>query len=656
MGAFINKLKEDYIALLVAALLGIPAWGILVPQLFSILSTSETFDLSCLFRVFVICYFTLPFFVLFILVIFQLKDELVMAMRARMLRFIGGILVVMVLVLCFHSNVPEPNDGHLLMILLYVAFGLTIGLLIYYIFSLIKRIDELAPSEVPLPAETAVELPVLADSEPLTGPPVIKLDKAKQGPVLITFSILFLFIPIQWMLSLLAVISRHFYNSYWFLGISVIAYLMPAAIYYYRKGRMTENDKANPKISKVFLFRSLIVFPVFLLIVLFFADRHVMRYNFRQEEIEYDNLFNTTVQLANITIPEMELLQYVRLADTLETDLHRRDSILGTNSLAAMYVTPIFNKRTSEVSLPMQGEYRSLDLYDFCSKLDREVIFDTTQFKMFCKERNDTGSSGARFYYKKMLKDSLLDFYGTDLILLARIQSIHATDDLLSVARETQRTGVFVFGATLLILAFILLMLFFKDDKYAFWEVREIITIRKILGIVALLIAILLLPLVKTLSKEDIRPDQPWNIFKLGNWNLYNGFSTGEKPAKTPLDTLKKTGAPSCCCTPAAIVEVKDSTKDLSELVSQINELVNLEQSRPGAPYEVRVDNWPPDNTQRITDQLRNIDSLLNKMGDRQPQRNEMNDSMGAVLESLEKLKELVRVLNQKGAPYNGKH
>src|SRR5690349_17380015 len=100
----IKKFKEDSIALFVGILLGLPAWGIMVAQIFSVISTTKTFELSTLFKLFSILYFTLPFFAIFVLVIFQLRDQLVRSMRKQMIELMVGILFLSFAVLFFHDS------------------------------------------------------------------------------------------------------------------------------------------------------------------------------------------------------------------------------------------------------------------------------------------------------------------------------------------------------------------------------------------------------------------------------------------------------------------------------------------------------------------------------------------------------------------------
>lgn len=655
MNESLKKLKDDFIVLVVGVLVGLPAWGIILPQVFSVISGNSVFDPSSLFKAFTIIYFTIPFFTVFLLIIFQLKDAIFRRMRFRMILFMGSIVILMLIVPLLHSRTLLYRwfEDFLSYVILFVSIlQLYLYLRYFYDKKWIRRGLLNNRGTIQQQAENIEQ----------KDPKLLYL-------IFINFGIFLLFIPIQWTIAFLATANHLLYNSYLFLMLCIIAYFVP--FYIYKRFIRTEEKNISlysPEIrryirsTKDFLSKALLVFPVILIIIIFFSGglKKGQKFDLKALDNNYFERFTSSRQLVDTTLREMELIETMRQYDSMRIKMDASNSEVNadTNVVNPVWVSQIIRDTSHLIDQYEKLQLKALPAFRNLSPQQRENIL---------------------IRYKAALK------------ALASYQISRASEDLLGIAQETQRTGIIVFTSTLMILLFVLCLLFFMDESCKFSYSPEIDRIRKILSTAAILIMILLFPLVKNISKEDIKSYQPWALFKLHNWNLRSDYDRTESGNKFFRDTLvANINTSECCCcntgniflldsnaiwgttlinrldnisrsletisnstAKSTVAPSKDSlVEELKTINIALQTLLTAMQNYPKPPFDVNVKNWP-DSLNLIPLQQK-VDAVINVLSTnfkQLPQKGDVRD----VVTELTKLAENLKNLNSKGTLFNSK-
>lgn len=105
--SFWNKIKDEYASIAIGIIVSLPAIGIVIPQIFSILGEQQVIDLPVLFKLFSMAYFTMPLVILFILSFFQFTNDVLIKLQKQVWGIIILIAIVFILLIFPKSKIGK---------------------------------------------------------------------------------------------------------------------------------------------------------------------------------------------------------------------------------------------------------------------------------------------------------------------------------------------------------------------------------------------------------------------------------------------------------------------------------------------------------------------------------------------------------------------
>jgi len=586
MSSFWDKIKSDYLAIIIGAIVGIPAMGIVIPKLFSVLSETKLVGLPTLFRFFSMVYFSLPLVLLFILTLFQFQNDVIKHLRNRIAEF---LVIISLIFFCF-LVIP----GHWMFIKTALIILLSVAALLYYVRSFSQNIKHLTHKI----KDYKFEINKLGQ-DVKSQPSVNELQNNITDSIAsVKVGVLYLLFSIQLIVTLFFTAFNRVNDSILLLIIIGLAYLIP---YIFYQTHPTLRDYiGNKELSRKFIPSVMLVVTVVILFILFIsANKSSFGYSFSVKEKEFTNGFQQmkTIDTLNRKIEYLHYLSEKYKYDHLDSTLSSSTlSIFGNSSLA----TEIKNQNDS-----ISSQLNKVEMKDaIVDKIDQyfQQAIKSKQFpiNILITQRAD-----------------LLDAYKTYVLQSKNISEGLAKTELVRIIRSTQKTGIIIYVTSLLILLSVLLLLYFKDDRYQLENLPEVAKIRKLLQIACLCIGILLLPLVKLIPENAVNPAQPSSIFLLENWN----FAKLIEPTEDPGPVKSKQKNQSCCCDSTKLVFDNSSINYLlhkDTVIVSIKDVLYPGKDSGGIVIQFNPTIQIDSNFDSISNQLRGIVIGINRSAEEQ--------------------------------------
>jgi hypothetical protein len=341
--SFWNKIKDEYISIVIGIIVSLPAIGIVIPQIFSVMGEQQVMDLPTSFKLFSMAYFTMPLVILFILSFFQFTNDVLLNLRKQILGIIIPIAVVSVLLIFPKSKIENFPLINALPWLLIGLWGCYWWLFHKTINKLIKDVttykDEIKNKNSPpasesikqqlpdSPTETQTPVDIAAGSavsnsslEPTTtnwgndvaAPPVtIQPDntpvnplpangapeeKLKESYVAIKLGVFYLFIAAQLVVVIMLTLFNKVYNNHFWIWIMIASYA--AVLIYYLLHPGLKTLRLNKEISSSFLPSILGIVVIIISIIFYTSKNKDASFNFTTINAKYLENFSG-IELVN---------------------------------------------------------------------------------------------------------------------------------------------------------------------------------------------------------------------------------------------------------------------------------------------------------------------------------------------------------------------
>jgi len=602
MTTFFDKLKENFIVLTVGILIGIPALGILLPNLFSFLSSSGAggrFDLSCVFKVFTMLYFSLPFLLLMLLVLLQFKGQLGIGVREDLAIFMGGLTFSMALTLIQHGLNVGHNERPMLIapIICMLALG-------YYIFSIWKKLRKIDIRDI----------------------------------AIWHFHIFFILVPIQSAVSILLTSFPDIEGSGTFVLSCLVLYCIPLIIYL--SHRSVQWLRGTMQKRKAYVFIVLVLLPILLTVILFFSHspKEAWGYSWPDSETRYKGYFRSSNQLDSMrrVSETVEKLQKISLINKKKAAL---DSLFSSYSADGWKKTELFHAG---------NEYQK-----FFKSIEEVHFLEVSYFSVRPAGRDNDSTLRVR-------QDSLLKTYADYLHAQYDATNDLGKFDLLALVRKTQKMGAIVFISAILILLAILSVFYFDQEAKPASKILSLDQesakpaedkdrpgIRYDLQVSLLVILVLFIPLIKHVTAKELDPQQPFKLYEVRNWNLANAVTPAVKDEYTRdtiIVSLKDSCARPCCEAPAEIEPAGIFTleKKLEQQLTVLNTMLIEIRSREDSislNNKIAFYNW-------IRTTPASLDRLADSLGKVIKNTHDNNINIAIANGRLEEIRKLIAQLN----------
>src|SRR6185436_19838671 len=450
------NLGKELIPYLIGVMLGLPAIGILLPQLFEMVSLSGNQHFPIIFKIFSIFYFTIPFCALVILTIFQLKYSDGEKSRKHLTFFLFGVTGVIILYIILHLT---HGDEYTEIAKTFFVFAGAFIVLAWYLYRYTEQLNH--------------------DSE---------LHSNKSFFAIVQFSAMFLFFPIHWIISVFIILVINAEQNTFFAFICAGFYFAPVIIYWnnkkineYLTKPHSEGKRAESKLSKFYIPYGMgfLGFILAALLIVFFL---VSRDNKINNVENYNKLFKSTKSLQTIKKDTNTVNYYLKLIDLKMSN----DTALAGDSIFSKMLVMMHKPGSFQIS---ELDTNDRDLQGWTQDTLKQLRSKLELFKNYLKDK----------FESELLKAQL---------------------DQTAIAHLTQRKGIFIFTGMLIILLTFIVMIRSLDEKYKFKEQTEMRRISRVIQILFIVVTVLFIPLIKIVLPENIHPEKSGSIFQLPNWNL----------------------------------------------------------------------------------------------------------------------------------------
>jgi len=530
---FFKDLREKAIPLAITFLLGLPALGIMIPEVFSIIAhtPNDSGGFAILFKLFTFIYFSFPLIVLVILTIFQLKEGIVNQLRSELTFFLIAILLVIFFLSntwLFSKKIFSTDVSF------YIKFVLAFFILLGFVFLVWKEITRITKERQKSINREAnnIDSGHIADDN---------LDD------FIKFSIWFLYAAAQIIVTICTTVFYHLESWFFFCLFEAIVYAIPFLVYCFHpmgckrkkpRSKLSFKVVRNDLNVRIFLLTSIVLI---LLNLYPCKDFKNTSYKSSQEDKTYQSYFEPSIELNS------QLLKSLKSID-IQTDLQLKVTLV--DSLFKGYDTT------------KNKDIANTKIKDFIK--DSNLI----NRKITAKNMND---DTLKFYYDSSF--ALNIFNKKELGLYRKLIENEyvlvekkAKKKLLELILNTQNKGVMVFLSTFVILLSFLLINFYtsKEEQQTDDSVpekpilKELGTIKAMLAGVFLIALVLFIPFIKPVMEKDIIASNPWGLFQLSNWNLTPTLPAEAEPTesltKSIRDSPKLTDSmgKACCYCPSS--------------------------------------------------------------------------------------------------------
>ncbi|WCT13182.1 hypothetical protein [Mucilaginibacter jinjuensis] len=669
-----EKLRDDFLAVIIGVIVSLPAIGVIVPKTFAILAEQNGIEMPGLFKIFSMVYFTMPLIILFVLSFFQFSNDVFVKLKKMILGIIGLIFVVFVVLL-----LPIWTDETTISRWLNITVIITLLLLIIYWYFFNKTLGDLleiitteeqnihrTDSRIKKLNNKIKEISnkILDINISFTEKEQAKIDKKKyyielgeikkqneaakinlsEAYVSIKLSFFYLFIAAQLTVVIFITLFNKIFDNNIFIFLILIIYAA-VVVYYMFNGnlrKLRRNEISNP------FFKWVLISAVISTGLVFYVSKNKADDNIsrnKQDSTEtatYLNKFHgiDTNRIYKKKIEDLDVEYRAIRTQSTEDSIDNLPFKFLSKLLSGKVTSDSINSFNIKVkycnTIADSADKKDLNLCIkelLSSPLIHDTLAKTTDPKLISSIINKIKKSPAYINTKQQIllnqSTSVAQLHINRAIrnLWFNKQNI-LNDDIkknqIKLVKDTQHAGIIIFITTLIVMLSFLLILSYKNDKYELDTLDEVQPIKKIIQGICIVIAILLIPLIKMTPEDQVVSGKPSSIFLVGNWNLSKSIpedEEGGEPKKTKKQdpgSLDPYGKSCCCCTGGGKAAdstgkaIVESINTLAQSVdSNSSELVKLLGKNRG-PNPINI--TPPDNHYKeLADKLEKIGAFMDK-------------------------------------------